>query len=1532
MNVLLQLESRLARLQDVEGELSGEVAVSLLDAMVEALPRPAAAAEERELWWRTLDLTARPRFLRSLGSDAARRRWAEAAFVIIEATGFSLRELFAQRVRSDRDRPLFRHAQEPHAPGWSYERTARYARALAAVFAGDVHERDDHRRVAILADNSLHSATSDLACLCHDIFVAPLNVHTDVETLGWMLERLAIDTVVTDTEERLLRLQRVRDGTGRAARIFVTDPDLADPGRHVFSLAAEVAGLVPDTIEERLEVTPRFGMREVCTVLFTSGSTGRPKGVAFTQLNLVTKRFARGAALPAAGNDEVFLCYLPFFHTFGRYLELLGSIYWHGTYTFAGNPSADTLLRQLPEVRPTALIGVPLRWKQLQERCLAEMGPAAAADHQREIVARITGGRLRWGLSAAGYLEPRVFRFFHHHGIELSSGFGMTEGTGGLTMTPPGDYLDDSVGVPLPGTRIRFAKNGELEIAGPYIARHLPEEGPPGDFTVERPDSDEHWLGTGDLFRQMERGHLRIVDRIKDIYKNNRGQTIAPARVESAFTGVAGIRRTFLVGDGRAYNTLLIVPELDETLSSISADELRQYFRRLIAQANLDLPPYERVVNFALLDRDFSQDRGELTAKGSYRRARIEKNFGTLIEELYRGTTELEWDGLRIVLPRWFYRDLGLLEGAIRADASGLVETVGGRRLTLARLAAPQRLRVGDLEYTLDDEVLDLGAFVRQPMHWAGNPELMEFGPCRNGWDTPLAAAEQVCLPSRDASDHRAARPLAPDAELRDLDLVFQRALYGPEAEALTAVNDLGQRLGGAGHPVGRLIRRRLEALATHPASAVRCRAYQVLLLDNPALDHSGFYAAFVQSGRSFLSPASIADIASTVEPRRLSALSSRMYNYRAQLEWPAPEGRRQIFEDLFQLFADFARFRPEFYGTVREELAQWIRHDADPALAASAERQLLALAAWFEEDLDSRWPSHLDPSGWEGLIEFQEGIGDHEIDRLRRALVGTTFLQESLALTHEGETLEFDELGPGGIWISLIRSTPRYSRYRLSINTRTGRHFDLQIVLPEDAHAPDTFAIIFWFLALRGYPHGRPVLPPFGCFRPNLGAFSLRYVSDLTVWERIREISARGGTAPPPGTWRRLLATAMATVVSGWLASGRRIVPGLVAPTNVMVPEPDYREDAVLVNLTEWQPYRGPASLVRPLLKNFFRQTAAHYPRVRDELRTTWIFEAIREALSPADARAFLHDLRASLVNDPLPEAGPDFPGLLDDHLAGLDHRYRPPLAVEAALDRYAEWARLNRDATMDARLSIVDELRRLYRIDGRGEIARYHLFQHTCFEDAPAPIHEALDRIINCLHRNPGRRATELVELSDLQDLLAAAGEHAAFQRVAFPAFEPQKDLWLVTVGDRERHHVVLRSRIADRRGGIYTVHDPVAPAEMGVIYRMFFLSGYPKTVSEHDHILVVENDRDHVVGGVCYQLEEDGVVHMDGIVVTRALHGRGLTTAILEDFAVRMTDAGHRVLRTHYVLPEFFQKRGFRLDHRWGGLVRFLQRGTQ
>jgi long-subunit acyl-CoA synthetase (AMP-forming) len=241
----------------------------------------------------------------------------------------------------------------------------------------------------------------------------------------------------------------------RPFRVVLLD-DVTELAREEDVVLGEVLAAQSDaSVLTALARAPHRAPSETCTALFTSGSTGHQKGVAFSMENLVTKRFARAAALPFVGEEEVLLCFLPLYHTFGRYLEMLGMLFWGGTYVFAGNPSLDGLAAGLKEIEPTGLVSIPIRWAQLGTRAREAAGTAPSAEASRAALRKVVGGRLRWGLSAAGYLAPQTFRFFQTQGVELCSGFGMTEATGGITMTPPGEYEEGSVGLPLPGIRVR---------------------------------------------------------------------------------------------------------------------------------------------------------------------------------------------------------------------------------------------------------------------------------------------------------------------------------------------------------------------------------------------------------------------------------------------------------------------------------------------------------------------------------------------------------------------------------------------------------------------------------------------------------------------------------------------------------------------------------------------------------------------------------------------------------------------------------------------------------------------------------------------------------------------------------------------------------------------------------------------------------------------------------------------------------------------------------------------------------------------
>jgi len=1537
------LAAWLARDPGQEPSANSETACTLLAAAEQVLADPGLDAVPATTWASYLEHTRLPDFLTALPDPDTRNRWAETTFTVCEGIGFTLGDLLSQREHAQPGHILFQELDEAGGGSWDYARIWRRVRQIAALLWRDGprpelapggSRREDGPRVALLTANSIAAACCDLACLTHDILITPLNIHFVLGDLVWIFNRLRITVAVCDNPDRLGVLLEIRQEADRPFDIYMLNPDDRVGQERIFNLDEQRAGLDHDTVAKILAARPRRTMREPTTVMFTSGSTGRPKGVAFSQFNLVSKRFARAAALPAVGHDEVMLCYLPLFHTFGRYLEMLGTIFWGGTYVFAGNPSVDTLIHQFQTVQPTALISVPVRWAQIHERAVAlaqaDGSDRSLADSLRELV----GDRLYWGLSAAGYLDPRVFRFYHRCGVGLCSGFGMTEGTGGLTMTPPDNYIEGSVGIPLPGVKVRFGEQNELQIAGPYIARYLPAEAPAGCLRVPTAGSDDFWLATGDLFRRTQGEHLEIVDRIKDIYKNNKGQTIAPRQVESLFDLVPGIKRTFLAGDGRSYNTLLIVPDTtDEVLSSLPNDEARrEYFEQIITLANAGLAAHERVVNFTVLPRDFSADQGELTPKGSFKRKTIERNFAAVIAALYRSSfTSLSVGEFEVRIPRWFFRDLGVLEDSVRSTDTGLRNKENGSTLRLER-SRSGRVRIGDLEYQTQGTVIDLGLLARQPRLWVANSELINFSPCRPGWDTdPGPFAEQVFLPA--GSRNQYSGPPLPgrvDRRLVLVDDLCRRALFGDAATAREAVRLLDIELERVSSRQGGVIRRRLEALANHPVKSVRCRSYQVLVLDQPVADYNRYLPAFIESGKPFLDKESFEAICrATIEPRRLEALRQRLHTYRTQLDWPASGKRRRVFEDLFHMLADFGRFHPEFYGSIREELISWAMHEQDPQLAAVAEREMGDLATWLEDKLqDEDRDSH--PGAWTGKLVFQEGLSRSEIARLQEILVGTTFLKQSIMLAFEGDHISLQEIGPGGIFVSRIISRDEDSRYRTSINTLTGKHFDLQIIIRKDRDQALITSTIYWYIVLRGYPFGTPMLPTFGCCRPGLGALSMAYVSDLTVWEKIREFSSvRGpGTKPPSRMrWHQLMVRAMSVVVQGWRNSGRRIIPGLITPNNIVVPEPDFRSGAVQNNLTGWKPYTGPLSLIRPLWRNIYQHTVSHYPWVQEYLEREWILEAFVEALGVDAAREWFADLQTEMSSRNVDEMGMGFGETLVGFVAQLRTTYFQPLSLRAAIARYQDWHLTNSGSSPSARLEIIEELSRLYHLDRMPEIVRFTLFRNTYFADAEPHLVDIFERLLVRMFRQPQRRSTQMVELSDLQDLLTGPDDRIAFNRLVFPHRLRHEQMEVQTVGHPERGQVIVRSTITDRFGHAYSVGEPAGPTEVGLLYRLFLQAGFPKTLGKSDRYFVAIDEAEQLIGGLVYQEQDENEVMLDGIVVRQTVSERGIAAAILADFCTRMASRKYKTIKTHYFLRRFYEKHGFRVDQRLGALVRFL-----
>jgi long-chain acyl-CoA synthetase len=357
----------------------------------------------------------------------------------------------------------------------------------------------------------------------------------------------------------------------------------------------------------------------LATILYTSGTTGCPRGVMLSHENLASNAAAVCEA-HQVNADHTMLCILPLSHIYARTCDLYTWIVSGSRLVLA--ESRETLLRDCQLVQPTALNAVPF----VYQRVMDGIYNSAAVDKSAALRAAF-GGCMENLFCGGAPVAPDVETWYADQGLPLLPGYGLTEASPVIAVTTRHARRLGTVGQAIPGIENRIAPDGELLTRGPHVMLGYWQNEAAIVEVIE-----DGWLRTGDLAELDADGFLTIRGRKKELIVLSTGKKVVPTRVESLLTASPLIDQAAVFGDGLCGLTALIVPAAGSLMKDEGPIATNERFKTEIARCLAHAAHEEQIHCFTLLDRPFSIERGELTAKMSLCRSVIARNFADALK------------------------------------------------------------------------------------------------------------------------------------------------------------------------------------------------------------------------------------------------------------------------------------------------------------------------------------------------------------------------------------------------------------------------------------------------------------------------------------------------------------------------------------------------------------------------------------------------------------------------------------------------------------------------------------------------------------------------------------------------------------------------------------------------------------------------------------------------------------------------------------------------------------------------------------
>jgi long-chain acyl-CoA synthetase len=573
---------------------------------------------------------------------------------------------------------------------WSWARFADEVRSLAGGLAAHGFKRGDH--LALIGDNRPRVYAAMCAAQCLGGIPVPLYQDAVAAEMAFPIQNAAITHALAEDQEQVDKLLEILPQCPSLARIYYDEPrglrHYAQPQLMSCDQLVELgrASAVRDPAFLDGEIAKGSGS-DTAAMFFTSGTTGVAKGVVLTHHALIDRALA-AAEMEGLDDTDVVLAYLPP-AWIGQNIFSYAQPFVTG-YCICCPESAETVMSDMRDIGPTYYFAPPRVFEALLTQVSIRMEDASALKRALYryfmAVARKVGGtildggrvgaierlmyrlgnlviygplrnvlgmsRVRVAYTAGEAIGPDLFRFYRSIGINLKQLYGSTETSVFVCVQPNGQVKADTVGPAVKGVELKFTPERELLIRSPGLFKEYYRN---PQATIDAKDA-QGWFRTGDAGYFDADGHVKIIDRVKDVGKLADGSLFAPKYLENKLKFFPYIKEAVAFGHDRDRVCAFVNMDMEAVgnwaekrglpyagyVDLASRDEVYALVRDCIEQINADLAGEaelagSQVHRFLILHKQLEADDGELTRTSKVRRRHVGEKYATLVDALYGG-------------------------------------------------------------------------------------------------------------------------------------------------------------------------------------------------------------------------------------------------------------------------------------------------------------------------------------------------------------------------------------------------------------------------------------------------------------------------------------------------------------------------------------------------------------------------------------------------------------------------------------------------------------------------------------------------------------------------------------------------------------------------------------------------------------------------------------------------------------------------------------------------------------------------------